>query len=41
MSRSTKKGPYVLPSLMKKVEAMNVFRDRLVILHDRHRGCQP
>ena len=23
MSRSTKKGPYVLPSLMKKVEAMN------------------
>ena len=23
MSRSTKKGPYVLPSLYKKVEAMN------------------
>ena len=23
MSRSTKKGPYVLPSLLKKVEAMN------------------
>ena len=23
MSRSTKKGPYVLPSLYKKVEALN------------------
>ncbi len=31
MSRSTKKGPYVLPSLMKKVEAMNESGKKSVV----------
>ena len=31
MSRSTKKGPYVLPSLYKKVEAMNEAGKKEVI----------
>lgn len=31
MSRSTKKGPYVEASLMKKVEALNVAGDKQVI----------
>ena len=31
MSRSTKKGPYVLPSLLKKVEAMNESGKKSVI----------
>ena len=31
MSRSTKKGPYVLPSLMKKVEAMNESGKKRVV----------
>lgn len=31
MSRSVKKGPYVYPSLMKKVEAMNKAGDKKVI----------
>ncbi|HIU69925.1 MAG: 30S ribosomal protein S19 [Clostridiales bacterium] len=31
MSRSTKKGPYVEASLMKKVEALNASGDKQVI----------
>ena len=31
MSRSTKKGPYVEASLMKKVEAMNANGEKLVV----------
>lgn len=31
MSRSTKKGPYVEASLMKKVEAMNANGEKLAI----------
>ncbi|PWL89093.1 MAG: 30S ribosomal protein S19 [Escherichia coli] len=31
MSRSTKKGPYVEASLMKKVEALNAAGDKQVI----------
>ena len=31
MSRSTKKGPYVLPSLYKKVEAMNEAGKKSVV----------
>ena len=31
MSRSIKKGPYVYPSLMKKVETMNKAGDKKVI----------
>ena len=31
MSRSLKKGPYVSPKLMKKVERMNASGDRKVI----------
>lgn len=31
MSRSTKKGPYVEESLMKKVEALNASGDKQVI----------
>lgn len=31
MSRSTKKGPYVEASLMKKVQAMNANGEKLVI----------
>ena len=31
MSRSTKKGPYVLPSLMKKVEARNESGKKSVV----------
>jgi small subunit ribosomal protein S19 len=31
MSRSTKKGPYVHPSLMKKVAAMNQQKEKKVI----------
>ena len=34
MSRSTKKGPYVLPSLYKKVEAMNEAGKKSVAVHD-------
>ena len=31
MSRSTKKGPYVEASLMKKVEAMNANGEKIAI----------
>lgn len=31
MSRSTKKGPYVEASLMKKVQAMNANGEKLVV----------
>ena len=31
MSRSTKKGPYVLPSLYKKVEALNEAGKKSVV----------
>lgn len=31
MSRSTKKGPYVHPSLMAKIKALNENRDKRVI----------
>ena len=31
MSRSTKKGPYVEASLMKKVEAMNAYGEKIAI----------
>src|SRR5437660_11395936 len=31
MSRSTKKGPFVHPSLMKKVTAMNQLKEKKVI----------
>src|SRR5712691_8247057 len=31
MSRSTKKGPFVHPSLMKKVTAMNLQKEKKVI----------
>ena len=31
MSRSTKKGPYIHPSLMKKVVAMNQLKEKKVI----------
>ncbi len=31
MSRSVKKGPYVLDSLMKKIEEMNKVNDKKVI----------
>ena len=32
MSRSTKKGPYVEASLMKKVEAMNANGEKIAIM---------
>lgn len=31
MSRSVKKGPYIYPSLIKKIEAMNKAGDKKVI----------
>ena len=31
MSRSVKKGPYVHPSLQKKIEALNVASDKKVV----------
>jgi small subunit ribosomal protein S19 len=31
MSRSVKKGPYVAPSLMKKIEAMNLKNEKRVV----------
>ncbi|MGL5513658.1 MAG: 30S ribosomal protein S19 [Sporomusa sp.] len=31
MSRSIKKGPYVLPSLLKKIDALNAKNDKKVI----------
>ena len=31
MSRSVKKGPYIHPSLLKKVEEMNKVKDKKVI----------
>ena len=31
MSRSLKKGPYVLDSLLKKIEAMNERNEKIVI----------
>ena len=31
MSRSVKKGPYVLDSLLKKIEAMNEKNEKIVI----------
>ena len=31
MSRSVKKGPYVHPSLQKKIEALNVANDKKVV----------
>jgi len=31
MSRSTKKGPYVLDSLIKKIDAMNEKNEKVVI----------
>ena len=31
MSRSTRKGPYVHPSLMKKITAMNQAKDKKVV----------
>jgi small subunit ribosomal protein S19 len=31
MSRSTKKGPYIHPSLMKKIKALNEKREKRVI----------
>ncbi|NMA54478.1 MAG: 30S ribosomal protein S19 [Firmicutes bacterium] len=31
MSRSTKKGPYIHPSLMKKIKALNENREKRVI----------
>lgn len=31
MSRSTKKGPYIAESLMKKIEALNAANDKKVV----------
>ena len=31
MSRSVKKGPYVHPSLLKKVDALNAANDKKVV----------